>query len=672
MNRRGRFGRALALLAVAAGILTSILLVAQPYPPPWRDVSAGIRRSVTINALAASADQRTLYAAAYEPDGLARSTDGGLTWQRVAPLGGWAVPLSVAVAPKDARRVYVGLVSPGGARRSTDGGLTWAELPAFAGASVNAWLFAPDGTLYAGTSAGLHASTDGGDTWAPVPGAPDHAVLALLLDPVDQQTLSTGHCVYVGTDQGGVHVRDSAGWRGGGEGHVNGLVGDPVTGRVYTVALHRLFRTTDKGRTWQEVPWPAEAPAHWASWWWATRASRPPQEVPWPADVPPPLSLGLVSTADGPILYAGAVESQGLYRSADEGVTWQRLDGPASIDLYGTTVLCFAVNPVPAGGAHVFVGTDGVGLFRSADYGDTWEPADMPLGQPRLSTILPHPTRPGVVFAGAADGVYKSTDSGALWRRVSGALGRLDVLALAAHPQDPNIIYAGASTGVYRSTDGGDSWHPWMTSIPGVTIYSFTFDPTDPATIYAGSRGNNVCRTTNGGVTWAPIHNGLETLTAFAVLVDARNPQVLTVGTVEDVYRSVDGGETWWKLEGPLEGLTTFCLLEVEGQLYAGTTDGVYVSRDRGSTWTARRQGMGTRTVVSLVRDPARPAVLYSGTEGAGLYRSTDGGNTWQAWARVQPAIASSVYALAFDPFDHARLYAATDRGAFVLTTWTP
>jgi len=656
VSHRGHFGRnpstslraSLALL-LAGLLLTSTLLVAQPYPPSWRDISAGIRRTAAIHALAASTDGRTVYAASYEPNGLARSVDGGGTWQRVAPWDGWGVPLSVNVAPGDADRVYVGLVD--GARRSTNGGRTWTTLPAFEGLSVNTWLFAPDGTLYAGTSAGLRAST-GGDTWHEVPRAPDDAVLCLLLDPADDETL------YVGTDRGGVHVRDENGWRGGGQGHANVLVGDLGTGYVYTVALHRLFRTADQGRTWQEVPWPA--------------------------DVPPPLSLGLASTAHGPILYAGAVENQGLYRSADEGVTWQRLDGPASIDLYGTTALCFAVSPTPNGGARIFVGTNGAGLFRSTDDGDSWERLDVPLGRPTLSVILPHPTRPGIVYAGAADGVYRSMNGGTLpsppspawtggwtgWQRVSGALGRLDVLTLAVHPQDPNTLYAGTTTGVYRSIDGGDSWQPWMAGIEGVIIYSFTFDPADPAIVYAGSRGNNVCRTTDGGATWAPIHHGLETLTAFDVLVDARNPRVLTVGTVEDVYRSVDGGESWRRLEGALEGLSTFCLLEVEGKLYAGTTDGVYVSRDGGGTWTAQRGGMGARTVVCLENDPARPGVLYAGTEDAGVYRSVDGGASWQAWARGLEG--ANVYDLAFDPFDRARLYAATDRGAFVLEAWTP
>lgn len=643
--------RALALL-LAGLLLTSTLLVGQPYPPPWRDISRGLRRAATIHALAASPDGRTLYAAAYEPGGLARSVDGGRTWQRVAAWDGWGVPLSVAVAPDDAHRVYVGLVD--GALRSVDGGQTWIALPALAGLSVNAWLFAPDGLLstghcvYAGTSAGLFASTDGGVTWSSPPGAPNDAVLALLLDPTDPQIL------YVGTDRSGVHVRDADGWRGGGQGHANVLLGDADTGHVYTVALHRLFRTADRGRTWQELPWPA--------------------------DTAPPLSLAVA----GPVLYAGAVENQGLYRSADAGVTWQRLDSPASAGtLHGSTVLSILV--IPPNGSLILAGTERAGLFASADGGDTWQPAALPLGAPRLSAILPHPTQPGLLFAGAADGVYRSTDQGASWQLVTGALGRLDVLALATHPHDPRILYAGTTTGVYRSTDGGDTWQPWMTGIPDVTIYSFTFDPADPRTIYAGSRGNNVCRTTDGGESWAPIHSGLETLTAFDVLVDARDPRVLTVGTVEGLYRSVDGGATWARLQNELASLSVFCLLEVEGALptgqgvYAGATDGVYVSRDGGSTWTAQRQGLGTNTVVCLVNDPTRPGVLYAGTVTAGLYRSADyprseaewgGGATWQSWARGLEG--ASVYDLAFDPFDRDRLYAATDRGAFVLEAWMP
>ncbi|MBU0493313.1 MAG: hypothetical protein KKA73_00525 [Chloroflexi bacterium] len=641
MSQRHHLSRALALL-LAGTLLVSALVAAYPYPPAWRDASAGLRRTAAINALAASADRQTVYAISYQPNGLARSTDssprseaergGGRTWQRAALLGDQAVPLSVAVTPDDPDRVVVGLVD--GARWSTNGGATWTDVPALAGLSVNAWLFAPDG-LYAGTSAGLRASTDGGDTWHEVPGAPDDAVLCLLLDPADPNVL------YVGTDRGGVYVREAGNWRGGGQGHANALAGDPATGAVYAVALHRIFRTTDHGRTWQDVPWPADV--------WA------------------PLTLAVASTPAGPVLYAGAVENSGLYRSTDEGSTWQRLDGPTAAGyppLHGATALSLLALDAD----RVLVGTDGIGLLATANGGETWQPVDVSLGTPRLAAILPHPTRPGVAYAGAADGVYRSTDGGDSWQLVTGALGRLDVLALAVHPLDPNTVYAGTTTGVYRSTDGGNFWHPWMTGIENVTIYSFTFHPTDPAIIYAGSRGNNVCRTTNGGVSWAPIHNGLETLTAFDVLVDARNPQVLTIGTVEGIYRSGDGGESWEKLA--LGELSIFDLAEAGGFLYAGTTDGVYVSRDGGSTWAAQRQEMGAQTVIALLADPGRPGVLYAGTIGAGVYRSDDGGVTWRAWSRN--LAGATIYDLALDPFDEQRLYAATDQGAFTLTLWVP
>ena len=187
----------------------------------------------------------------------------------------------------------------------------------------------------------------------------------------------------------------------------------------------------------------------------------------------------------------------------------------------------------------------------------------------------------------------------------------------------------------------------------------------DPDVIYVGAAAGGVWRSRNGGTTWEPIFDEQPVQSIGAVAVNQTNPDVIWVGTGEGsprnsvnhgngVYKSVDGGETWAHLG--LEGSRAIhrillhpsdpdvAYLAVLGSPFGDSEErGVYRTRDGGATWE-RTLYVDERTgAADLVMDPRNPDKLVaamwshrrepwtftSGGPGSGLHVSYDGGSTW-------------------------------------------
>jgi len=63
--------------------------------------------------------------------------------------------------------------------------------------------------------------------------------------------------------------------------------------------------------------------------------------------------------------------------------------------------------------------------------------------------------------------------------------------------------------------------------------------------------------------------------------------------------------------------------------LYVGTSQGIFESKDGGEVWVSKQEGLGNLNIRALVMDPINFQILYCGTNGSGLYKSTDSGNSW-------------------------------------------
>ncbi|HWN43474.1 MAG TPA: glycosyl hydrolase, partial [Thermoanaerobaculia bacterium] len=223
--------------------------------------------------------------------------------------------------------------------------------------------------------------------------------------------------------------------------------------------------------------------------------------------------------------------------------------------------------------------------------------------------------------------------------------------------------------------------------------------PTAPGLWYVAAGSGGVWKTTNAGTTWTPIFEDQPSYSIGEITLDPTNPEVVWVGTGENVsgrhvgwgdgvYRSRDGGRTWQRmglprsehigriLVDPRDGNRV--LVAAEGPLWAaGGERGVYRSTDGGDTWTPVLQIDENTGVTDLELDPANPDVVYAaayqrrrhvwgflgGGPGSGLWKSGDNGKTWRQVKTGLPSGDMGKIGLAVTPADPSLVYATIEAG---------
>lgn len=205
----------------------------------------------------------------------------------------------------------------------------------------------------------------------------------------------------------------------------------------------------------------------------------------------------------------------------------------------------------------------------------------------RVSAVAGVIGQPGVYYiASPGGGVWKTTDAGVVWRPIFDQAHVASIGALAVAPSNGRIVYVGTGDFGIASTSWG-----------------------------AVNLGNGVWRSDDGGRTWH--HIGLtDTAHIGAILVDPNNPNVVLVAALGGAYAP-------------------------------DPHRGVYLTTDSGRTWTKTLYKNDTTGAISLAYDAARPGVVYASLwhhqaallpappdndqAGGAIYKSTDGGRTWQA-----------------------------------------
>jgi photosystem II stability/assembly factor-like uncharacterized protein len=112
------------------------------------------------------------------------------------------------------------------------------------------------------------------------------------------------------------------------------------------------------------------------------------------------------------------------------------------------------VTLAPSSPGTIFAGTHD-GLFRSADSGVTWKGIHKGMKSYNVLGLAIHPSSPETIYAATAIGIYKSGDGGATWSLLK---GDLYATALAMDPRSPSVLYAGTHLGVLKTEDAGAKW----------------------------------------------------------------------------------------------------------------------------------------------------------------------------------------------------------------------
>lgn len=243
-------------------------------------------------------------------------------------------------------------------------------------------------------------------------------------------------------------------------------------------------------------------------------------------------------------------------------------------------------------------------------------------------------------------------------------------------PDQPNLFYVGVNDGgVWKTTDAGRTWAPIFDHEATGSIGTIAVAPSDPNVIYVGSGeglrrpdlsvGNGIYKSTDGGSTWT--HLGLRDAQQIAsILIDPRNPDRLFVAALghpygpnaeRGIFRSTDGGKTWTKVLykdentggidltfDPADANTIYASLWASrrppwtvGNAYQTDGSGLYKSSDGGNTWHPLTRGLPTRAQhlgrIGITVAPSDPRRMYAMVDAdadtAGVYRSDDAGESW-------------------------------------------
>ena len=162
--------------------------------------------------------------------------------------------------------------------------------------------------------------------------------------------------------------------------------------------------------------------------------------------------------------------------------------------------------------------------------------------------------------------------------------------------------------------------------------------------------------------------SGLDTLHIKSLAVDPGNPQILYAGTNEGLYRKLYCQGDWYKTELPDVGVYAIAAATLpNGHLFAGTYgQGIYRSTDGGLSWESINQGLGSLYIYALALSPQYDSdhTVYAGTAAQGVFKSVDGGDTWQSASDGLTTL--ELTALSVHPADPQVLLAGTfDRGIF-------
>jgi photosystem II stability/assembly factor-like uncharacterized protein len=414
-----------------------------------------------------------------------------------------------------------------------------------------------------------------------------------------------------------------------------------------------LQKTVDGGQSWQRVTLNAGSGEN-MDYGWITKWG-------------PAVKSLTLCRSNPDYLYFGTPGH--VFASQDAGVSWTQRYGEVLPDdghikgngLETTVLVDAAFDPVDS--RRVYLYYLDIGLLVSDDLGETFE----------LSTK-------GRLKGSIGDVVIDPDDSNKIWmvmgNRVSG------------------------NGYVYRSLDGGESWQLISATgngLPKGRIKRILLDPVSPLgerTLYITCLGQGIFKSVDGGLSWHPVNLGLPEKARQHIVDLIMNPndsnhlRSLSGPNPSEgsgIYETEDGGMTWIRISGPEEPFADVKDLAVDphdwNTLYIAQKQrfirpvtypgGLYKSTDGGETWTMVYR---FHAVSSVSVSPANSSMIYLGTTnhphsdtfgGQGLLKSSDGGQTWQSIAGN--LTTDKITSISISPHDPSLIIVGTSgNGAFI------
>ena len=621
----------------------------QTWQPIFDDQPTGSIGAVAI----APSDPNTIYVGSGEGlrrpdlstgDGIYASTDAGHTWKHLGLRDAQQIS-AIIVDPSDPRRLFVAALGhpygpneERGVFRSTDGGLSWQKV-LYKNADTGAIDLAFDpsnaqtiyavmwasrrppwttGGAYNAAGGGLYKSTDGGTTWSELTkGLPSGANLGRIGLAIAPSDPSRMYAIVDSRTAGGLYRSDDAGttWQQvNSEGRIWGRADDFAGIRVHPkdrdtifVANTSTYRSTDAGKTFTAIKGAPGGDDYHTIW----------------------------LNPENPNIIALASD-QGATISVNDGATWSSWYNQPTAQFYH--VITDNQFPYWVYGGQQESGS--IGIASRSDYGSiTWRDW-YPVGVEEYGYVAPDPLNPNLIYGGKATRFDKTTMqtqdiSPVVLRTGKYRFNRTAPMIFS--PVDPHILYLGSNV-LFKTTDSGKSWQtispdltreePGVPSTLGVfaesdlakgkhrgVIYTIAPSPKDASLIWIGTDDGLIHVTRNAGRAWREVTPPELTPWSKVAQMDASHFDADTVYAAVNrfrlddlhpyIYRTHDGGRTWQKIVSGLPDNEPVNSVredpEHRGLLFAGTECSVYVSFNDGDQWQSLRLNLPATSIRDLL-----------------------------------------------------------------------
>jgi photosystem II stability/assembly factor-like uncharacterized protein len=385
-----------------------------------------------------------------------------------------------------------------------------------------------------------------------------------------------------------------------------------------------------------------------------------------------------ISTKNPNIAYA--ISDRAVYRSEwknpDGYRAWKTMNRPNNT--WGSPGMMAGI-PIdaqcdPEDPMRIFVNNYLGGNFLSADGGETWVSATKGYTGAEMKNIDCSSLDNGIVYAGARTGIFSSIDGGATWEginkvvalEVSGAdttrvsIPITEIMNIAVDPtDDKHVLVSGINrNSVFTTWDGGKTWI--LVGIPGfgTPASAFAFSPSNPSIVFAAAGIETAIGSSELGLS-SPLGSGL--------------------------FVSKDKGKTWASVSG--ETLKDKNVQDVAVHprnsniiytaLYSDGTHNktMYKSTDGGLSWNLSNSGLPNLPIISLAIAPSNPEIIFAGLYKGSVYKSTNAGGSWYSSSSgMNPE--EQIPGIEVDPFDSQIVYAGSRTNGVYLsmdggTSWS-
>ena len=574
----------------------------------------------------------------------------------------------------------------------------------------------PDIIWAGAASGGIWRSPDAGASWTPMDDyLPTLAVGCVLTHNTDS------NIIYIGTGEGnfnadavfGVGVLKSIdggttwnttglSWNMADHAAVNEMVMHPQNPDIIIATTRNgVYRTADAGGSWtQTLSFSSD--------------EEDAKDIALDPDNPDNVFVSLG--------YMWGANSNGIYKSTDNGLTWTRLSTglpAASTNIGRIAIAMHAANPLVLyaayTGSYYHNGSALLGVYKTVDGGANWtQQSTSPNFYNKQgwynNIIAAHPTDPATVYVGGVY-LYKSTNSGVDWASISSSI-HVDQHAIQFHPENPEIVYVGNDGGMYKTLNGGSSWITLNDGLTTMQFYAMGTDPNDGAVAFGGTQDNgtnritsptwthvlgadggecivdysnsdvvyaeyqlgNHFRSTDGGDSWKQINSGLvgDGPWVTPVEMDPVDPYTLYTISNHNLYKTTNQGTNWTLLYDAPEDMDT-CIRVAHSDnqtIYASGSRVIYRTTDGGSSWTDVTPSEYISNISSIAVHPTQSQVLYicSSTWNATMRiaKSTDGGTSWTNITHNLSELPCN--SIVIDPVYPNHIYVGTDIGVYLST----